>query len=176
VRRRSDRGAAAVEFALVSIFLIPLLLGMLDYGIWFSNSLAARDGARAAARLGALGQFGPDCTTDYLSATDLGANVSTDLKALACTAAQQTSPLVGGVYVRIRLIDGSGVETTWNAPPVAIRVCIAVKYASTIGVPIPNGGLVVAKVQMALESQHQLTSMPEGGGYTRGAPTDWTWC
>lgn len=51
-RRRDDRGAAAVEFALLSSFvLIPLLLGLIGFGWVFFNQItitqAAREGARA---------------------------------------------------------------------------------------------------------------------------------
>ena len=72
MRRRPDRGAAAVEFALVTVFLIPLIFGILDYGMWFADALAARDGARAAARAGALGTFGASCTTNYLPDSGTG--------------------------------------------------------------------------------------------------------
>lgn len=53
LRLRDDRGAAAVEFALVSIPLLMLLIGIVTYGQVFlrQNSLtnAARIGARTAA-------------------------------------------------------------------------------------------------------------------------------
>lgn len=47
------RGAAAVELALVLILLLPLVMGLLEYGWMFLKSQeiasAARDGARIAA-------------------------------------------------------------------------------------------------------------------------------
>lgn len=51
--RRGQRGAAAVEFALVSLVLITLLLGIIDFG-WAINrdtmiNNAAREGAREAS-------------------------------------------------------------------------------------------------------------------------------
>lgn len=52
-RLRDDRGAAAVEFALVVIPLLTLVLGVLGYGFMLSFrqsvSQAAAEGARAAA-------------------------------------------------------------------------------------------------------------------------------
>ncbi len=54
-RRRpaSDTGAAAVEFALISVVLLTLLLGIVQYGFFFfqasSMSQAASQGARQAA-------------------------------------------------------------------------------------------------------------------------------
>ena len=46
------RGAAALEFALVVPVLLALVFGIIDYGIYFTDSLAARDGVRVAARPG----------------------------------------------------------------------------------------------------------------------------
>src|SRR5262249_12943907 len=48
-----ERGASAVEFALVSVLLLTLVFGILQYGYFFfqqvSNAHAAREGARQAA-------------------------------------------------------------------------------------------------------------------------------
>jgi len=61
-RRNADGGAAAVEFALISVLLFTVLFGILQYAIYFwalqSGSHAAREAARQAA-VGALtcGQF-----------------------------------------------------------------------------------------------------------------------
>ena len=168
------------------MFLIPLIFGILDYGMWFADALAARDGARAAARAGALGTFGASCTTNYLPDSGTGDPVDGQLKKLACLAVQQTSALAGNVYVRIRLVPdppSTVTETTWEATgadkATAIRVCVAVQHQSSIpGIPLPNGGLETAKVQMPIEYPLP-TGAPTtgGGGYDGSAPTDWdTWC
>ena len=47
---RSERGQAAVEFALVAPLLFALLLGILQAGIAFHNYITVTDAARAAAR------------------------------------------------------------------------------------------------------------------------------
>lgn len=50
-RRRGDDGAAAVEFALISIPLLVLVLGIIQFGFIFYSQImlsqAAREGARA---------------------------------------------------------------------------------------------------------------------------------
>ena len=55
--RRDDRGAAAVEFALVLPILILLLFGIVDFGRMLAAKItiteAAREGVRAAALIGA---------------------------------------------------------------------------------------------------------------------------
>lgn len=52
-RRRDDRGAAALEFALVSVPVLVLLMGVISYGYMLSFrqalSQGAAEGARAAA-------------------------------------------------------------------------------------------------------------------------------
>ena len=52
-RRRHERGAAAVEFALVMPILLMLVLGIIDFGYLINRSSmvtnAARDGAREAS-------------------------------------------------------------------------------------------------------------------------------
>lgn len=47
----SDRGAAIVEMALVTPFLVLLLLGMIEFGWVFAQNLDVRHGAREAARM-----------------------------------------------------------------------------------------------------------------------------
>jgi hypothetical protein len=52
-RRRGERGAAAVEFALVGLLLFTLLFGILQFGMWFwawqAGAHAAREASRTAA-------------------------------------------------------------------------------------------------------------------------------
>ena len=50
-RHRSDSGAAAVEFAIVfSFMLVPLLMGMLQYGWYFYTSQITASATRETAR------------------------------------------------------------------------------------------------------------------------------
>ena len=54
-RSRNDQGAAAVEFALVSVLLLTLLFGILQYGYYFFQLQSANAASREAARLAATG-------------------------------------------------------------------------------------------------------------------------
>lgn len=62
LRRRTDRGAVAVEFALVLPFLLLIVFGSIQYGIYFWADQGGSDAARKAARLGAVGDY-PDCAS-----------------------------------------------------------------------------------------------------------------
>lgn len=55
LRRRGERGAALVEFAIVSILLFTLLLGIIDFSIMMKNYLSLSQAAREGARSAALG-------------------------------------------------------------------------------------------------------------------------
>ena len=50
---RDERGAAAVEFALVALILFTLLFGILQLGIWFWSRQTA-DAAREVSRVAAV--------------------------------------------------------------------------------------------------------------------------
>jgi Flp pilus assembly protein TadG len=54
-RDRHDRGAAAVEFALVLVPLVTLIFGVIQYGYYFYQSHSAAASAREGARLAAVG-------------------------------------------------------------------------------------------------------------------------
>jgi hypothetical protein len=54
---RSDRGAAAVEFAIVSLMLLSLLLGIIEFGFIFQAQIAITNAAREGARMATVGQY-----------------------------------------------------------------------------------------------------------------------
>ena len=54
-RRRTQAGAAALEFALVVPVLVMLLLGIVTGGLTFSHGLSLNDAVRESARFGATG-------------------------------------------------------------------------------------------------------------------------
>jgi Flp pilus assembly protein TadG len=55
-RRRSQRGAAAVEFALIMPILLMLVFGAIQYGIYFWSSQGGSDAARSASRSAATSE------------------------------------------------------------------------------------------------------------------------
>jgi hypothetical protein len=57
---RSERGASAVEFALVAILLFMLVFGIISSGFAFSRKISLNDAAREGVRLGATLPIGND--------------------------------------------------------------------------------------------------------------------
>ena len=54
---RNEKGASAVEFALVLPIFLMLVFGIFQFGIAFNNWIAITHAAREGARLAAVGQY-----------------------------------------------------------------------------------------------------------------------
>ncbi len=71
--RNSERGAAAVEFALVLTPLLLLVLGTIDWGYYFYIREVVTNAAREGARAGSINHSdGHDEANTYLNAVSLG--------------------------------------------------------------------------------------------------------
>jgi hypothetical protein len=66
--RHLDRGAAAVEMALVLPLLISMLLGIIDFGRLFNAEIQLSQAAREGARIAALGATAGDPIARALAA------------------------------------------------------------------------------------------------------------
>ena len=117
-RRRDERGAAVVEFAIASMVLLVLLFGIISYGyaLSFKQGLtqAAAEGARAGAVVSlseaptkaaaavepALKAFNKDCTSAGMSctystvATDTGCAAGTSCIRVQITYDYKNYPLL----------------------------------------------------------------------------------
>lgn len=99
-RRARERGAAAVEFALVLPILVVMLLGIIDFGLYFYNDLQLTHVARDAARYLSVGDV------DAANATISNANlVSTSAPSSTVVSADnhgdESSITVTAVYTFI---------------------------------------------------------------------------
>lgn len=55
---KSERGAAAVEFAILLPVLILLIIGLIEFGLLYHDYLAVTHAAREGARMAAVNRFG----------------------------------------------------------------------------------------------------------------------
>jgi Flp pilus assembly protein TadG len=163
-RRGADRGAAAVEFALVTPLLLVILFGIIDYGIWFADSISARQAVRNVARQGAVEQFG-------------SCGGGSDLGNLACTLRAQMNEMSGTTRVRVAVADNPDGASggTWTQGA-TLRICAMTQHQALLPfVPLPNDGITTTRVDMPIESavgtapRTTVTDAPFTG-YT------WSWC
>lgn len=152
-RPRREDGAAAVEFALVLPILVTLIFGILQYGLWFNDSLSTRQGVREGARLGVVGCFtGASCPV-------------ADLPSLASTTRDLISAPTGEEYVRVR-------AATWTRGRPLV-VCAWVKSEGGVGLlPMPNGGWIFSRTEMSIEKATPVPATLSGssGALPAGAP------
>jgi Flp pilus assembly protein TadG len=134
-----------VEFALVVPLLMAMFFGIVDYGLWFNNSLGLRQGVREAARQGVVSDF-TKCTTSPLPSTDLGK--------LSCATVQEIGPVAGTSYAMVTVPSG-----TWKKGN-TLLVCGLTKTAGLTGfTPLPNSGWVRSKTLISIEAD---ASTPSG--------------
>ena len=118
-----ERGAAAVEMALVMPLLILMVMGIIDFGRIFNGEIQLSQAAREGARVAALG--------------------FTEANVIARTTAALNNPAFqgGGVNIVVRVVDGSGGVITGRTAPY-VNVC---KPADTTDVD-SNYGQVTVKI------------------------------
>jgi hypothetical protein len=170
-RDRADDGAAAVEFALVLPILVLILFGIIDYGLWFSNSLDSRSGLEAATRRAVVANFA-DCTKP----TDVVGSPSDHVLQIMCMVKDATGAVTGDTYVKV-------VLPTDPAPPnnqgwivdQPLTVCQTIVVKGLTGyVPLPRSGVIRTQSVMQIE---QDTGQPETGGEeVLPSGLDWSWC
>ena len=101
---RGERGAALVEFALVSVVLYLLLAGAIDFGRLMFDADAVQDVARLAARELAVAPVRANATFDY---------------ALSCDPASDPTNCL--VDLKARVFDPACLVVDLNDPAVAAR-------------------------------------------------------
>jgi Flp pilus assembly protein TadG len=102
-RRKAERGAAAVEFALLLLPLMMILLGTIDWGYFFFVEQLVTNASREGARTGSL--------TPY-SATDPGADAKAEEEAEAAANAYLTAAGLDAGRVTALAVAGPSVQVT----------------------------------------------------------------
>jgi Flp pilus assembly protein TadG len=128
-RRRDDRGASAVEFALISIPFILLVFGMIQYGWFFYVSQTTGGAASNVARRLQVG----DCWTDPQ----------------ALNLARRSAPMVTSVTK-----NPAAMPATTGTDVVVTLVA----DGNVLGfIPMPNGGMVSKTVHASFEDTKAST-------------------
>ncbi|MDQ1486425.1 MAG: hypothetical protein QOJ62_2118 [Actinomycetota bacterium] len=172
----AESGAAAVEFALVLPILILILFGIVDYGLYFSNSLDARSGVQTATRQAVVGNFDDSCGTPG-DVNPPGA--SAHVGHLMCMVKNNTNAVAGNTYVKVAFPDDPAnpeAPAGWY-PGRQILVCQVVKVSGVSGfVPLPNGGVIRTKILSQIEKVERDQPTPDSGASEGSPPGGWGWC
>jgi Flp pilus assembly protein TadG len=110
-----DSGAAAVEFALVSVLLLTLLFGIIQYAYYFFQSQGASSTAREAARLAAVGVS--SCNTFEAAvlgrASGNGTDIADKTPPSADISLAMRNPTTGDPVGTTNVGDVATVSITW---------------------------------------------------------------
>ncbi len=93
LRRWPDRGAAAVEFALVVPALIVLIFGSIEFGLAVQARTMVGNAAREGVRVASLGGSVSDITSSALNA--LGSVSGTKAVTVTCTTPSNATCTIG---------------------------------------------------------------------------------
>ena len=146
-RARGERGAAAVEFALVVPILLLLVFGIIDYGAVYADSISARNGVREAARQGVVSNFG-----------------GTGLDGVRAQAKSNIGAISGTASVKVYAPDG------WVKGKPLI-VCAKIPNPGIVHfVPLPNE--LQARVELSIET----ASSPPATLTSADSGTWGSWC
>ena len=173
VARARSVGAAAVEFALVSVVLFPLLFGLIDYGLWLSDSLNAQSGIREGVRRAVVNaDVGSPCSSGFVD----GVSYATEFDKMRCVAKHEIGAISGPTYVMVRTTSQGWVK---GAP---LIVCGIVKANGVTGmVPLPHDRLIHAKTRMSIEMGTKPSGVATSGASSTSDPappgtSGWGWC
>lgn len=135
-RARDDRGASAVEFALVLVPLLMVIAGIVNFGVVFAQQLALDNSVRAGARAGVV-DTGKSPTTETQNQFD-----STALARSLAGTVGVTHP--GGV--------GSTCENSTFGQNLVVRGTVRTNFL--IPWPLP-GSLVPRTVTLSSQAEFQ---------------------
>lgn len=142
--RRRERGASAVEFALVMPFLLLLVFGLIQYGLYFWALQGGSDVARSAARLAAVGNANACADFRESVASEVGGYAS-------------TTPTITRVYSDAETTNAA--LGTWETGDlVTVTVTFRAIDLNFPFVPFIENGTVSQRVEARVE---QIDGQPE---------------
>ncbi len=162
-----------MEFALIVPIFLVLAFGVIEFGITYNNSITVREGAREAARQGAVGNFG---TTTSCSLTGLSGSPSTDVQKLMCLAKQQ----IGLSYAntQVKILSGSADDSANGTFQKGESLIVCTEYPvdalAKFVTPVLGSGVLKSKASIRIETSY---SNSETAGQETALPgDDWSWC
>lgn len=146
MKRRAERGAVAVEAALVLTFImIPLVLGVITYGSYFWQAQKVQPLSTRLPMDDVVGEF--DCS---------------QLIDRVKTTVQNALPNVEGAVGGVLPLDAIGVRVVNVLPSVGVDIVLSIQIpvVSQLGglLPLPNGGNVLSEATYRLDNVKLTTA------------------
>jgi hypothetical protein len=143
--RRGERGAVAVEAALIlSVVLIPLLLGVITYGMYFWKAQRVEPLSQRLPLQSIVGQFNCSELVDRVK-----------------TTVQNALPSVSGLFGDQLPLTAIGVTVIDVLPTIGVDISVSITLSGGDGLggllPLPNGGALISEATYRLENV-QLTT------------------
>ncbi len=130
--QQPERGASAVEFALVSLLLFTILFGILQYGLYFWQLQGGAAAVREAARQSAVGMWDCDLLrSETASRVPAGGEVTVTRTYLAAA-------------------DGAATASPETGDDVAVTVSFSTLSVGFL--PMPNDGAVLSEARARVEA------------------------
>jgi Flp pilus assembly protein TadG len=174
-RGRGERGASMVEFSLVLPLLVLVVFGAIEFGKTFNDYQALRQGAREAAREGAVGTFGPTFTTGSPCYLTGASGASDNIKDLMCLTKQQIG--LDASKLRVKVLSGASDFSTAGTFAKDHSMIVCAQYpldtVTSIFSPFLGGKTLRTKAAIRVEKS-DLTAT--GGEETAPSGADWDWC
>lgn len=157
-RRRPERGAAIVEFALVVPIFLLLVMGTIDFGATFNDYNSVRQGVREGARQAVVADWELDSCT------------GTSSEKIACITRSRIGLDEARTRVRVQL-EGN------YEPGEQLTVCAMYQAGSITGMfgALLDGRSLNSRITMRIESVDGDAPLTD---YSQTPLTgqDWSWC
>lgn len=150
-RGRGERGAAAVEFALVLPLLLTILFGSITAGISYSNSIGLQNAVREGSRFGATtvagGSWGSDVTTrtGQLQFDDPGAESAICAQLVEAPATVKQTHCIGDETIQDQLLADPPAVPTAAAGACMVQVWAGRPYSIVTAIVPSVDGVMVRK-------------------------------
>lgn len=125
--KRSERGAMAVETALIFPIIFAVMFGIIQYGIYFWGRSTAAASARESARQLAVG-------TDWACSRDL--------------AAEKTNGAGAGAVVTRRYVNATNTAKIGDL----VEVTVTARTLAPKFLPLPDGGAITEVATARVEN------------------------
>ncbi len=119
IGNRSERGAAALEFAIILPVLVLILFGIFEYGLLFREKLTIASAAASSARTGATMGTRADADFAILQALEAGLYDQVNAAVLIQVDIFQADPITGAKTAAINryVYMAANVGCKWNPCP-----------------------------------------------------------